>query len=422
MSNLIEQLLESGLPSRDVQVGLSDASGIGETIIATQSNYKNLNCTANIKLADEDINVSNPLYVAISSGSAAIDGVTPGVGSTSLGKTEDAPHTSGDVGVMMLGVRNDSLAALADTNKDYAPLQVNSTGALYCDVTAVVPGTGATSLGKAEDAQHVSGDTGVMALAVRNDTLAALATTSKDYAPLQVNANGALYCACDVTSIVPGTSATSLGKAEDSQHTSGDTGVMALAVRTDTLTTLATTKYDYTPLQVNSIGALFTTGGDTIGTATNDNVMLIGGYATKTTSQTSVIEGGAIALACDEQGRVITTASPRSAIIKDIKILTSSTAETTVLSAAGLGLYIDVTMIVIANSDVATDDTVSIRDATAGTAVMTLQVARNSTVVVNMGHAPFPQTASNANWTVQCAAGTNAMYVTMAGIQRGDAV
>src|SRR5690606_39198398 len=39
------------------------------------------------------------------------------------------------------------------------------------DVLSLVPGTGATNLGKAEDVAHSSGDTGVMALAVRRDTL-----------------------------------------------------------------------------------------------------------------------------------------------------------------------------------------------------------------------------------------------------------
>ena len=61
------------------------------------------------------------------------------------------------------------------------------------DVTSIVPGTGATNLGKAEDAAHSSGDTGVMPLAVRNDEIAALGGADGDYAPLQVNAAGALY-------------------------------------------------------------------------------------------------------------------------------------------------------------------------------------------------------------------------------------
>lgn len=55
------------------------------------------------------------------------------------------------------------------------------------------PGTAATSLGKAEDAAHASADVGVMMLAVRKDTQAALAGTDLDYIPLIVDASGGLY-------------------------------------------------------------------------------------------------------------------------------------------------------------------------------------------------------------------------------------
>lgn len=60
------------------------------------------------------------------------------------------------------------------------------------DVLSVIPGTSATRLGKAEDAAHTTGDVGVMSLAVRKDTGAALAGADGDYAPLQVDADGAL--------------------------------------------------------------------------------------------------------------------------------------------------------------------------------------------------------------------------------------
>ena len=50
-----------------------------------------------------------------------------------------------------------------------------------------------SNIEKAEDAQHADGDKGIMLLAVRNDTLAALAGTDGDYAPVQVDANGAIY-------------------------------------------------------------------------------------------------------------------------------------------------------------------------------------------------------------------------------------
>lgn len=61
------------------------------------------------------------------------------------------------------------------------------------DVTSVIPGTGATNLGKAEDAAHASGDTGVMFLGVRNDSNAtAFGSADGDYVPIAVDNNGNL--------------------------------------------------------------------------------------------------------------------------------------------------------------------------------------------------------------------------------------
>jgi hypothetical protein len=74
---------------------------------------------------DGDVASGNGLPVQV------VSGMTPGTGATDLGKAEDEAHTSGDVGVMTLAVRNDSLAALAGTDGDYATRQVNADGALY---------------------------------------------------------------------------------------------------------------------------------------------------------------------------------------------------------------------------------------------------------------------------------------------------
>ena len=64
------------------------------------------------------------------------------------------------------------------------------------DVTSVVPGTAATSLGKAEDGGHTTGDVGVFALGVRNDTPnAALTTADLDYSPIATYRTGALRIA-----------------------------------------------------------------------------------------------------------------------------------------------------------------------------------------------------------------------------------
>lgn len=56
--------------------------------------------------------------------------------------------------------------------------------------TSVTPGTGATNLGKAEDAAHASGEVGVFSLAVRNDTNAVFTSEDGDYSPISVTKSG----------------------------------------------------------------------------------------------------------------------------------------------------------------------------------------------------------------------------------------
>lgn len=67
---------------------------------------------------------------------------------------------------------------------------VDATNGLDVDVTRVIPGTSASHLGKAEDAGHASGDTGVMVLAVANEANADLSGTDLDYTPQSVSRKG----------------------------------------------------------------------------------------------------------------------------------------------------------------------------------------------------------------------------------------
>lgn len=154
---------------------------------------------------------------------------------------EDTPHTSGDAGVMLLGVRQNSATSMVSTGGDYSPLIVDGSGRLY-----VADEMGDVSY--AEDTAHTSGDAGIMLLGVRQDTLATLASTTGDYTPLSVDANGRLYVVTELGDI---------SFAEDSPHTSGDAGLEMLAVRQDTLSSLASTTGDYVPLVVNADGRLY---------------------------------------------------------------------------------------------------------------------------------------------------------------------
>lgn len=69
--------------------------------------------------------------------------------------------------------------------------------------TAVVPGTGATNLGKAEDAIHNTGDVGVMVLGVRDDTLSVFSGAENDYEPFHMTSTGRLYTSATIDAALP---------------------------------------------------------------------------------------------------------------------------------------------------------------------------------------------------------------------------
>jgi hypothetical protein len=177
--------------------------------------------------------VANGMLVQVSNASlsSAITSVVPGVGATNLGKAEDAIAASGDTGVFALAVRRDAKVASA-ANGDYHELQVDPIGALW---TADV---------QTEDAAATSGDRGSFVLAVRRDTPTSSAAAG-DYHEIQVDALGRLW--------------TTGTQAEDAVAGSGDTGNFVLAIRRDTPTSGAAAG-DYHEFQVDAVGGLWLAG------------------------------------------------------------------------------------------------------------------------------------------------------------------
>lgn len=173
--------------------------------------------------------ISGPVTVT---GTVAVSSVIPGTGATNLGKAHGQVFQAGDVGVMPLSL----------ISGVYSPLQSDAAGRLNVSL-----GSGATSIGKTEETAHVSGDIGVMQLAVRQDVIAPLAVNGS-YIPHTTDNLGRL-------NVTLGVGTTSVGKAEDAPHASGDVGVMSLAVRQDTLAALAANG-DYIPLTTDALGRL----------------------------------------------------------------------------------------------------------------------------------------------------------------------
>ncbi len=99
----------------------------------------------------------------------------------------------------------------------------------------------------------------------------------------------------DILSVIPGTGATALGKAVDGAAGATDTGVLALAVRDDALTTLTPVDNDYTQLRVTSTGRLWTSAViDTALPAGSNSIGNIGTVSTVT--NLSQLGGTAIAM------------------------------------------------------------------------------------------------------------------------------
>lgn len=280
----------------DTGVGTDTTSAVGIAVPASGgAAVVPGDATAGLKVdlgADNDVTVTGTVTVD-NAGTFAVQ--VDGDALTALQLIDDpvatlgtTTYTEASTKGMILGVvRNDALAALADTDNEIAPLQVNASGALYIQEGAALDVSAATvtvdlganndvtidnsSIVKAEDAVHGSGDAGVMALAVRNDTLAALAGTDGDYAPLQVNASGALYiqegAALDVSAATVTVDLganndvtidnSSIVQAEDAVHGTGDAGVMALAVRDTSPAAVSGTDGDYEPLHVSDDGGLW---------------------------------------------------------------------------------------------------------------------------------------------------------------------
>lgn len=175
--------------------------------------------STNLSLATgQTISVTGSTNLVLGTGSATIGnvGITGNVvvsGSTNL-TLASLPTGTNNIGIVSISATSNSVnvATFGGTNAQTGSgtatgaLRVelanngtglvglntgtNSIGKISDITTSVVPGTGATNLGKAEDAGHSSGDTGVSILGVRNDALAAYTSADADYTTCAVDSAG----------------------------------------------------------------------------------------------------------------------------------------------------------------------------------------------------------------------------------------
>lgn len=148
---------------------------------------------------------------------------------------------------------------------------VSNAGTFSVQATSVIPGVAATNLGKAEDAAHADGDTGVVALTVRKNTAVATSGSDSDYQPAISNTRGATWVAIEdgaggqITSFGGGVEYT-----EDAAAAADPVGKAIIAVRDDALSgTLTSANGDNVALRANNKGELYVKQTDAV--AVTDN-------------------------------------------------------------------------------------------------------------------------------------------------------
>lgn len=171
-------------------------------------------------------------------------------------KLEDSSHTTGDAGVFCLGVLNTGLNVMAGTDGDYSPICVGARGDVFTTLwhDSSIGGSGPI---RQEDQPFGGGETVMMSGMIRQDTPTNNTSADSDVQPLKGNNLGALWVAVDSTAQV--SAASGLLKAEDAAHGSGDAGVVMLARRKTSPAVSSGADGDYSTLDVNDSGALWTT-------------------------------------------------------------------------------------------------------------------------------------------------------------------
>ena len=122
----------------------------------------------------------------------------------------------------------------------------------------------------AEDSEHTTEDTGNFVLGVRNDTLAALGGDDGDYVPFQMNASGALYVTnasviVDDDGFTPGTSSIQMVGAEFDESgpdsvDEGDGGAIRMSANRNLYTTIRDAAGNERGVNVNSSSQLLVDG------------------------------------------------------------------------------------------------------------------------------------------------------------------
>ncbi len=192
-------------------------------------------------------------------GQLLVGAITPGTGATNLGKEEDALSVSGDTGVMSLGVRNTGFTVLTGGALDYSPISVNSQGAPFIDVNRNAQFSATDGLLKAEDGAAASGDALVgVAGKIESSSTPIAPAADEDYTTLMLGQYGQSVSTL-IHDLNYGVNFTLSTLEDNSLATDGAAGLKVFAQTQDPLTSDQSGTNDAAYLKVDRAGRLITT-------------------------------------------------------------------------------------------------------------------------------------------------------------------
>lgn len=141
------------------------------------------------------------------------------------------------------------------------------------------------------------------------------------------------------------------------------------------------------------------------------NPVKVGGKA-RQTNPTAVADGDRVDCFRDDVGRgVVVLNQCRDLLGSQNTTITSSTSETTIVTAGGSGVFNDLTSLTMTNKS-ATGTLVTLKDSTGGTTRGVYYVPATGGIVLTFP-TPKPQlAAANNNWTLTCTTSVDSIYVT----------
>jgi hypothetical protein len=214
--------------------------------------------------------------------------------------------------------------------------------------------------------------------------------------------------------IVPGTGATNLGKAEDVAHTSGDTGVFSLGVANEAQSTFGADG-DYAPQATDTKGNTLNVGNIAHDAVDAGNPVKVGGQA-RTTNPTAVSDADRSNFITDKLGKQVVVGSIRDLKVQQQTTITTSTSETTVLTAVA-STFLDVYGVICTNIS-GTGVHVIFKDSTSGTERFRIYVPATETRGFMLPEsAAHNQSAVNNNWTATCSGSITSLYITMFAVK-----